>query len=393
MFSFTTLPPLSLYVHIPWCLRKCPYCDFNSHSAQDNVPENEYIEALIIDLEQELPGIWGRTVNSIFFGGGTPSLLSAEGLDHFLTAIRTRLPVAPDAEITLEANPGTFEQDKFSGFRAAGINRLSIGVQSFADTSLKQLDRVHNGVEAMTAFHTARQAGFDNINLDLMFGLPGQTLAMAMADLEQALSLQPEHLSHYQLTLEPNTLFYHQPPSLPDAETIWSMQEACQEKLAAAGFDHYEVSAYARNRNYCLHNLNYWQFGDYVGIGAGAHGKITDAFQQHIRRSTKPRQPQDYINTAQRFGTGFIDQTESGLGKNHIVTRNEVGLEFLMNTLRLKAGFPTIHFQERSGQTLALIEKPLQQAEERGLIQRDLTTIKTTTLGARHLDELLTLFM
>ncbi len=390
MLTFTALPPLSLYVHIPWCLRKCPYCDFNSHAAQDPIPEAEYIEALITDLEQELPGIWGRTVNSIFFGGGTPSLLSASGLDHLLTAIRTRVPLTPNAEITLEANPGTFEQAKFSAFRAAGINRISIGIQSFADHSLQQLGRVHDGAEALKAVAMARQSGFDNINLDLMYGLPGQDLAMALADLDQALELQPEHLSHYQLTLEPNTLFHHQPPTLPDEELIWAMQEACQEQLSTAGFDHYEVSAYARPPDYCLHNLNYWQFGDYLGIGAGAHGKITDAFHQHIRRTTKPRQPHDYITATQAKSSATGQQ---GIGTSHIVTRAEVGLEYLMNTLRLSAGFPVIQFQERSGQTLKLIEQPLQLAEERGLIQRDIHTIKTTALGARHLDELLTLFM
>jgi len=381
-------------VHIPWCLRKCPYCDFNSHEAKDSIPESDYIDALIIDLEHELPGIWGRTINSIFFGGGTPSLLSAQGMDQLLTAIRTRLPLAPDTEITLEANPGTFEQEKFCDFRKLGINRLSIGIQSFNDISLSALGRVHNGQEAKQALLTARQAGFDNINLDLMYGLPEQTPAMALDDLNQALALQPEHLSHYQLTLEPNTRFHHQPPALPDDEYIWTMQQDCQAQLSARGFEQYEVSAYADNSRFCLHNLNYWQFGDYLGIGAGAHGKITDAFHQHIRRTTKPRQPVDYINAARSLSEGIIDNSnKSPLGHSHIVKRGEVGLEYLMNAMRLNDGFPIIQFQQRTGQTLALIEKSLATAEQRGLISRDIHTIKTTPLGACHLDELLTLFM
>ena len=371
-------------MHIPWCLRKCPYCDFNSHESRDSIPEQAYIDALIIDLEQELPGVWGRTVQSIFFGGGTPSLMSAAGMDQLLARIRALIPLAPHAEITLEANPGTAEQQKFHGFRQSGINRLSIGIQSFNDTALTRLGRIHNSTEAKLAFAIARDAGFDNINLDLMYGLPQQDLAGALDDIDQALALQPEHLSHYQLTLEPNTLFHHQPPPLPNDDTLWDMQQACQQHLATAGYEHYEISAYARNKRPCQHNLNYWQFGDYVGIGAGAHGKISDAFEQHIRRTTKPRQPQTYIDTS-RSGTP--------IATSHIVKRDEVGLEYLMNTLRLQQGFPVPQFQERSGQTLTLIEKGLQQAEQRGLLQRDIHHIRTTELGQRHLDELLTLFM
>ena len=384
MFNFTTLPPLSLYVHIPWCLRKCPYCDFNSHEAKGDIPEQAYIDALISDLEQELPGIWGRTVQSIFFGGGTPSLMTAAGLDQLLARIRALVPLAPSAEITLEANPGTAEQQKFQDFRRLGINRLSIGVQSFNDAALYRLGRVHNSAEALRAFDLARTAGFDNINLDLMYGLPEQDLDAALADIDQALALQPEHLSHYQLTLEPNTLFHHQPPPLPDDDELWEIQQACQQRLARAGFEHYEISAYARDQRWCQHNLNYWQFGDYVGIGAGAHGKITDAFQQHIRRTTKPRQPQAYLDASKR---------NEPIAESHIVKRDEVGLEFLMNTLRLQQGFPVSRFQERSGQSLALIEKGLQLAEQRKLIQRDIHHIRTTELGQRHLNELLTLFL
>ena len=384
MFNFTTLPPLSLYVHIPWCLRKCPYCDFNSHEAKGDIPEQAYIDALISDLEQELPGIWGRTVQSIFFGGGTPSLMTAAGLDQLLARIRALVPLAPSAEITLEANPGTAEQQKFQDFRRLGINRLSIGVQSFNDAALYRLGRVHNSAEALRAFDLARTAGFDNINLDLMYGLPEQDLDAALADIDQALALQPEHLSHYQLTLEPNTLFHHQPPPLPDDDELWEIQQACQQRLARAGFEHYEISAYARDQRWCQHNLNYWQFGDYVGIGAGAHGKITDAFQQHIRRTTKPRQPQAYLDASKR---------NEPIAESHIVKRDEVGLEFLMNTLRLQQGFPVSRFQERSGQSLALIEKGLQLAEQRQLIQRDIHHIRTTELGQRHLNELLTLFL
>jgi oxygen-independent coproporphyrinogen-3 oxidase len=370
-------------------VRKCPYCDFNSHEAKKNsdggnIPEQAYIDALITDLEQELPGIWGRTIHSIFFGGGTPSLLSASGLDQLLGRIRALLPLAPHAEITLEANPGTFEQEKFAAFRASGINRLSIGIQSFSDEALSRLGRIHNSTEARTAFTMARHAGFNNINLDLMYGLPEQDIAAALNDIDQALALQPEHLSHYQLTLEPNTLFHRHPPSLPDDDTLWDIQQACQHRLAAAGFDQYEISAYARDDRQCQHNLNYWHFGDYVGIGAGAHGKITDAFEQHIRRTIKPRQPQAYIDIA---------LTGETLGQSHIVKRDEVGLEYLMNTLRLNRGFPVPEFQQRCGQPLTLIEKALQQAEQRGLLLRDIHHIRTTELGQRHLNELLTLFM
>jgi len=384
LFNFTLLPPLNLYVHMPWCLRKCPYCDFNSHELKGELPEQAYIDALITDLEQELPGIWGRGIQSIFFGGGTPSLMTAAGLDQLLGRIRMLVPLASSAEITLEANPGTAEQAKFRDFRQLGINRLSIGVQSFSDWALTGLGRVHDGAEALHAFAMARDAGFDNINLDLMYGLPQQDVNAALADLEQALVLQPEHLSHYQLTLEPNTLFHRRPPPLPDDETLWDMQLACQSRLAAIGFEHYEVSAYARNGRRCRHNLNYWEFGDYVGIGAGAHGKITDAFKQHIRRTTKPRQPQAYIDSARRG---------EKLGKEHIVTRDEVGLEYMMNTLRLQQGFPVHQFQERSGQPLALIEKPLREAEQRGLLHRDIHRIRATGSGQRYLNELLTLFM
>jgi len=384
VFHFTTLPPLTLYVHIPWCLRKCPYCDFNSHEIPDDLPEQAYIDALITDLEQELPAIWGRTIHSLFFGGGTPSLMSAAGLDQLLGRIRMLVPLAPNAEITLEANPGTAERLKFEDFRRLGINRLSIGVQSFSDSALKELGRIHDSADALNAFIMARDAGFDNINLDLMYGLPRQDIDAAVADIEQALALQPEHLSHYQLTLEPNTLFHHRPPPLPDDDTLWDMQLACQSRLAAAGFEHYEVSAYARERRWCRHNLNYWEFGDYVGIGAGAHGKITDSFKQQIRRSSKPRRPQTYIDSARRG---------ERLGREHIVTRDEVGLEYMMNTLRLRQGFPVHQFQERCGQALTLVEKPLQQAEQRGLLHRDIHRIRASDSGQRYLNELLTLFM
>jgi len=395
LFHFTSLPPLSLYVHFPWCVRKCPYCDFNSHATPDTtgdgISEQDYIDALIADLEHELPGIWGRTIHSIFFGGGTPSLMSVAGLEQLLTAIRTRLPLAPGAEITLEANPGTVDRDKFAGYRQAGINRLSLGIQSFADDSLERLGRIHNGDDAHQAIAAARAAGFDNINLDLMYALPEQDIDMALADLETALVLAPEHLSHYQLTLEPNTPFHHDPPPLPDDDSAWTIQQACQQRLASAGYKHYEVSAYTRD-HHCLHNLNYWQFGDYVGIGAGAHGKITDAMQQHIRRTTKPRHPRDYIHAARAGDPSRAGDGET-IGQSRIVTRAEVGLEYLMNALRLRQGFPIQQFQQRTGQTLALIEPALQQAEQRGLIARDLQMIRTTERGFTHLNELLTLFM
>lgn len=381
MFTFKALPPLSLYIHIPWCVRKCPYCDFNSHEKKETLPERAYTAALLADLEQDLPRIWGRPIESIFFGGGTPSLFSPETIDQLLSDIRARLMLKPNCEITLEANPGTVEINKFKGFRAAGINRLSIGIQSFNDDALKRLGRIHGASEAIAAVDAAQESGFDNFNLDLMYGLPGQSIEQALQDIDIALRLQPTHISHYQLTLEPNTWFAQHPPTLPVDDTIATMQEACQEQLAKHGFQHYEVSAYATAHKQCRHNLNYWRFGDYLGIGAGAHSKITDAQQQCIFRRWKLKQPKEYM------------QTQHPLGGETVLSRSDAGLEFMMNAMRLVEGVPAPLFQEYTGLPISTIEKPLRIAEAKKLIEWDIHTIRPTELGQRYLNDLLELFM
>jgi oxygen-independent coproporphyrinogen-3 oxidase len=376
--------PLSLYVHFPWCVRKCPYCDFNSHEARGPLPERAYLNALLADLEQDLPTVSERPVLSIFIGGGTPSLLSAETLARLLTELRTRLTLAADAEITLEANPGTIEQEKFRDFRAAGINRLSIGIQSFNPTHLERLGRIHNRQEAFRAAETAHAVGLDNFNLDLMFGLPGQTVAQALADLDNAIALEPAHLSHYQLTLEPNTRFHRYPPDdLPDEDTLWDMQHRCQTQLAEHGYEQYEVSAYARPDRYCRHNLNYWQFGDYLGLGAGAHGKLTDTAGR-VRRRWKLKHPRDYLRTAGR---------PPSLGGDTLIPADELPLEFMLNALRLVAGVPTPLFSERTGLPLAHLVPRLQQAQDRGLLHWDAQRIGPTAQGLRFLNNLLELFL
>jgi len=375
------LPPLSLYVHMPWCVRKCPYCDFNSHEAGANLDESAYLQALTRDLESSLPEIWGRRIESVFIGGGTPSLISPETMAKLISNIRALLAVAPMTEITMEANPGTVDAERFSGFVDAGINRLSIGIQSFNDDKLKALGRIHDREEAIKAFDTARNAGFENINLDLMFGLPDQTEQEAIDDLRTAIELQPEHISLYQLTIEPNTLFHHQPPELPSDDAIWSMQQVLQSMLADAGYEQYEVSAYAREGKQCRHNLNYWQFGDYLGIGAGAHGKISTP--DRIVRTSKRRNPRDYMDTA---------------GKSICNSRRELAagdrsLEFMMNTLRLTDGFPLALFQERTGLPFNQIVPALDEAEAKGLIERDAIHLRPTETGQRYLNNLLQIFM
>ena len=310
MLNFTTLPPLSLYIHYPWCAQKCPYCDFNSHKSPNELPEQVYIDALIRDLEQEIPHVWGRTVQSIFIGGGTPSLFSAEAYERLFSALRALIPLSPHAEITLEANPGTFEAQRFADYLDLGINRLSIGIQSFNDQSLAALGRIHDSKQAIKAVETAHKVGFENFNLDLMFGLPHQTEKTAKNDVATAIALEPSHISYYQLTLEPNTLFYQQPPQLPDEDPIIDWQIANQNRLANAGYHQYEVSAYAKNNKRCQHNINYWQFGDYLGIGAGAHGKISDAAKQSITRRSKQKQPQAYIDKA---GTDTVILSEENI--------------------------------------------------------------------------------
>jgi oxygen-independent coproporphyrinogen-3 oxidase len=384
MFTFTSLPPLSLYVHMPWCIRKCPYCDFNSHEARGPVPTASYIDALIADLEHELPRVWGRTVESIFIGGGTPSLFTPADIDRLLSELRARLPLMPGMEITLEANPESAEQSGFEQYRDAGINRLSIGIQSFDAHLLEELGRVHGREEALSAASAAATAGFDNFNLDLMFGLPGQTIDQAITDIELAITLAPTHISLYQLTIEPNTMFHRYPPSLPNEDDSWEMQQRCQELLAEHDYEHYEVSAYARPDYQCRHNLNYWTFGDYLGIGAGAHSKITDARQQSISRSWKIKQPDAYIHAA---------AGDNVTGITSMLTPHEVGLEFMMNALRLTDGFPVALFFQHTGVPLTVIEEPLQQAEQEGFIVRDVSTIRPTARGRLFLNDLLALFM
>jgi oxygen-independent coproporphyrinogen-3 oxidase len=368
-------------------VRKCPYCDFNSHALPDaqksDLPEYEYVDALLRDLEQDLPRIWGRSVVSIFFGGGTPSLFSAEALDRLLSGFRARLNINANAEITLEANPGTVEQQRFSEYRDIGVNRLSIGAQSFNNDCLQALGRIHDRSEAIRAAEIAHAAGFDNFNLDLMFALPGQTLSQAKEDVATAIDLEPNHISYYQLTLEPNTLFYTQPPKLPNENLAWQIQSKGQEILAKAGYKQYEVSAYAKNKHQCVHNVNYWHFGDYLGLGAGAHGKITDASQQNIIRLAKKRHPKEYMETA---GSPQNIQIEN------IITRDEVGLEFMMNALRLVNGFESALFTKHTGQSITLVEQALKEAEEKQLLEWTTKMIRPTEKGRRFLDDLLTLF-
>ncbi|KPK40671.1 MAG: coproporphyrinogen III oxidase [Gammaproteobacteria bacterium SG8_47] len=384
MFNFTALPPLSLYVHLPWCVRKCPYCDFNSHQAQDDFPEQRYVDALIADLEQDLPQIWGRQVVSIFFGGGTPSLFSASALERLLEAIRARLVLRADAEITLEANPGTVDQERFAGYRAAGINRLSLGIQSFDTAALKRLGRIHDADQARRAIETAHAAGFDNFNVDLMYGLPEQTLSGALTDIQTALSFAPTHLSHYQLTIEPNTRFHHSPPRLPEDDLIWDMHEACLDALGTAGYPRYEVSAYAQPGRRCRHNLNYWRFGDYLGIGAGAHAKITDASSATITRISKRRHPRDYLANA--AGASRVDQRKT-------LSAADATFEFVLNALRLVDGFDAQLFVERTGLSLAQIQTPLREAVQRGWLSWREPNVRPSAEGMRVLNEVLLLFL
>ncbi|MEN9502479.1 MAG: hypothetical protein RI964_1764 [Pseudomonadota bacterium] len=376
--------PLSLYIHVPWCIRKCPYCDFNSHNAPQNLPEQAYIQALLRNLEQELPYIWGRRLESIFIGGGTPSLFSAASLDQLLSGIRAMLPFRPNVEVTLEANPGTFEQEKFSGFREAGINRLSMGIQSFNPVHLQVLGRVHNREEALRAADIARTAGFENFNLDLMFGLPQQTLEEAMQDLRQAIDLQPTHLSWYQLTLEPNTVFYKHPPQLPDDDLVGDMHLSGQQSLNTSCYNQYEVSAYARAGKQCRHNRNYWEFGDYVAIGAGAHGKITNPAEGSITRYHNHRQPAEYM---QQVTQG---QARSG---SQVLTAHDLNFEFMLNALRLRDGFAASLFTERTGLAFSHLQAGLDQALQRQLLTFDGEIIRPTQLGWQFLNEVIQLFL
>lgn len=375
------LPPLSLYVHIPWCIRKCPYCDFNSHVATPELPEQAYVDALLADLDLDVQHAHNRSLGSVFIGGGTPSLFSAQALHKLLQGIKQRLQFAPDIEITLEANPGTFEQDKFADYRALGINRLSIGIQSFADEKLQALGRVHSGAEAIAAVGMARQAGFDNFNLDLMHGLPDQSPEQALADLQTAIDLSPSHLSWYQLTMEPNTVFWSKPPVLPEDEVLWDIQEAGQALLAQQGFKQYEVSAYARQEQIAVHNVNYWSFGDFIGIGAGAHGKLSDP-QGRIQRTWKTRQPTDYLNPDKPYLAG-----------SSVLRAADLPFEFLMNALRLSAGVPLKLFSERTGLPLHALEPGLTQAQQRGLLHAHSERLAASPQGQLFLNDLLHIFL
>lgn len=381
MTTFHTPIPLSLYIHIPWCIKKCPYCDFNSH-VTPQIPENAYIERLMIDLDQQLPRIWGRRLVSIFFGGGTPSLFSPQAIEHILTAIHSRLRFGPDIEITLEANPGTIDEERFKGFRAAGVNRLSIGVQSLQDDKLKSLGRIHNRDYALRAIDAAHNAGFDNFNVDLMHGLPNQTVEDALDDIQDVLQFEPTHVSWYQLTIEPNTFFHHQPPTLPEDDLLWEIQEKGKQKITHSKRHHYEVSAYAKKNHECAHNINYWTFGDYLGIGAGAHSKITDFSQQIVTRHWQVKNPKDYLNPGQPLTAQHVT-----LAKHDLV------FEFMLNALRLTEGVPMMLFTERTGLAIETIEPILKEAKNKKLLMDDSVLLCATELGFRFLNDLIGMFL
>jgi len=381
--ALPALPPLSLYVHVPWCLKKCPYCDFNSHAwrAGEALPEARYVDALLRDLEDALPFVWGRRVHSVFVGGGTPSLFAPAAIERLVAAIRARVPLEPGCEITLEANPGTFERERFRGYAEAGVTRLSIGVQSFDDAKLAALGRVHDAAQARAAIAEAK-AAFATFNVDLMYALPGQSLAECAADVAAALAFAPPHLSVYHLTIEPNTLFAHAPPALPDDDVAAAMLDRIVALTAQAGLDRYEVSAFARAGHRSRHNVNYWEFGDYLGIGAGAHGKIS--FPHRVVRQVRLRDPAAYMAGAER-GAAVASETE--------VARGELAFEFMLNALRLKDGFALASFGERTGLPLSAIEAPVGEAERRGLVERDLRWLKPTPLGFDFLNDLQQLFL
>ncbi len=378
-------PPLSLYVHLPWCVRKCPYCDFNSHEGRGALPFAPYVEALIADLDHDLPLVWGRTVQTVFFGGGTPSLFPPAAIDAFLQAASARLRFAPGLEITLETNPGTAEHGRFEEYRAAGVNRISFGIQSFDDGCLQRLGRIHDSTQAEAAVRLARDAGFDNFNLDLMYALPGQTLAMAEHDVERAIALQPTHLSHYQLTLEPNTVFAARPPAdIPDDDYSWDMQERCQALMAQAGFGQYEVSAYARPDRQCAHNLNYWHFGDYLGIGAGAHGKLTSGSDQSILRRWKVKHPTEYLLKA---------GTPAAIGGDDTIPPAQRPFDYMLNALRLVDGFSLSQFERRTGLPRGAIAGELAIACEQDWIVITGDCVVPTELGRRFTNDVIGLFL
>ena len=377
--------PLSLYIHLPWCVEKCPYCDFNSHKVPEDfskeTDEQNYINHLFSDLESDLPRIWGRSVESIFIGGGTPSLFSGKAIDHLLSGVRARLMLVADIEVTLESNPGTADENNYAEYHAAGVNRLSIGVQSFDDHQLKKLGRIHDSEQSFSAFKMARDAGFKRINIDLMYALPDQSIADALDDLDKAIRLNPEHISWYQLTIEPNTVFNKNPPKqLPDNDLIWDIQEAGMEKLTTAGFIQYEVSAWCKPGEECLHNLNYWQFGDYLGIGAGAHGKITDFATEQVSRTRRKKLPKHWLSDTKLAEISKIEQ-------------HDIALEFMLNVMRLNQGVTSQTFSERTGLPITNILKPLNQAKQQGLIEDRFDILCPTTKGQNYLNDLLALFM
>jgi oxygen-independent coproporphyrinogen-3 oxidase len=393
-------PPLTLYIHLPWCVAKCPYCDFNSHALAGELPEVAYADALMADLELDLPRIWGRSVHAVFFGGGTPSLFSADAIGSILDGVGARLKLAPNAEITLEANPGTVEHDRFEAYRAAGVNRISLGVQSFDPDRLRALGRIHDGEQARAAVRAVIDAGFDNFNLDLMWALPGQTVEQAVADVEAALAFDPPHVSHYQLTLEPNTVFAARPPELPDEDTAWAMQEACGERLAAAGYDNYEISAWAKPGRACRHNLNYWRFGDYVGIGAGASGKITLPADAAVLRTRRKKIPHSWMAAA---------QDRSFVAGETPVASGDLAFEYMLNRLRLAEPIPLAEFAARTGLDEAALQPGLDRAVDAGLLKvresvgdvaptgaeagSNARCLIRTERGARYLNDLQALFL
>jgi putative oxygen-independent coproporphyrinogen III oxidase len=378
------LPPLSLYIHLPWCIAKCPYCDFNSHALAGEVPEGRYVDALLADLEVDLPRVWGRTVSSVFLGGGTPSLFSADAIDGLLSGVRARIPLAPDAEVTMEANPGAVEHDRFEGYRAAGVNRISLGIQSFDNDQLKRLGRIHSAGEASAAIEAIKTAGFERYNLDLMWALPGQSVEQALADLERALAFKPRHLSHYQLTIEPNTVFAARPPTLPDEDSSWDMREACRERLDAAGLSSYEISAWAAPGEASRHNLNYWRFGDYLGIGAGAHGKLTLPAEQTILRTRRKSHPRPYLKAAD--DRSFIAEASA-------VATGQLAFEYFLNRFRLAEAVPWTEFQDRTGLARESIARQIERARELGLIEVDDNAIRRTERGEQYLNDLQALFL
>lgn len=378
------MPPLSLYIHLPWCVRKCPYCDFNSHALRGAVPEADYVAALLADLDQDLPRVAARRIETVFFGGGTPSLFAPGSIAAILAGVRQRLACAPDWEVTLEANPGTIEHGRFRDYRAAGISRVSLGAQSFDDRHLQAIGRIHGQDEILRAVEELRAAGLGNFNLDLMYGLPDQTAAEALADVEQAVALQPAHVSHYELTLEPNTLFHARPPALPDEEIRWRMQEDCQAVLTSAGYAQYEVSAYARPGRECRHNLNYWRFGDYLGIGAGAHGKLTDSASGAITRLWKVKHPRGYLQHA---------GTAARIGGETRGTPEETVFEFMLNALRLKQGFTFTLFQHHTGLPQRYLQPGLAAAAGLGLLEQADDHWRPSAAGWRYLNDLQALFL